>query len=286
MSEKDGKLAAGPQLNIDRGIVNELDKPINGGVQDKYRDVRLRLGVVDNPTLVRKGEGRLDPINSNKIVNTSNGKIAIKWIEESGGIIRPPEFGGGDDDFSDREMLTLTHPIMWADDSNWMGINYLPPVGSIVIVGFRKNGLPVLLGYLQQHYQVMYPLELGEMGIKGYGQNYAHWKIHDEWEARAWVKKGQNVLASKNTDNTWKHEPAPKSVNLSIKIKASKDPKKPGDPFGMIELKAEDPDESQSTSLNIKPNGVSILLTDNGNTTTYDMTGADARIKSNKVYIN
>lgn len=285
MSEKEGKLAAGPQLNIDRTITNDLDRPVNGGVQDKYRDVRLRLGVVDNPTIVRKGEGRIDPINSNKIVNMSSGKIAIKWIEESGGIIRSPEFGKGDDDFSDREMLTLTHPILWADDTSWMGINYMPPVGSIVVIGFRKNGLPILLGFLQQHYQVMYPLELGEIGIKGFGQNYSHWKIHNEWETRSWVTKGQKILSSKTANNTWTYESAPSTVNLSIKIKASKDPKKPGDPYGMIELKASNPEEG-TTIYSVKPSGAFISSSHDGDSSVFSVTPSEVRINSKNVYIN
>lgn len=286
MSNNEGKIAAGPKLNIDRSIVGELDKPVNGGIQDKHRDVRLRLGVVDNPTIVRKGQGRLDPINSNKIVNMSSGKISIKWIEESGGIIRPPEFGGSDDDFSDREMLVLTHPIMWADDSNWMGINYMPPVGSIVVVGFRKHGLPVLLGFLQQHYQVMYPLELGEIGIKGYGQNYIHSKIHNEWEAKSWVSKGQSILSSKTANNTWTYEPAPKTVNLSLKIKASKDPKKPSEPHGMIELKATDPDELQVTTIDLRPASLLISSTEKTDTSTFLINPTLIKMNSKRVEIN
>ncbi|MNB89373.1 hypothetical protein D3C75_364040 [compost metagenome] len=206
----------GPNLHISNVPFMNLGRPVNGGISDQYSDVRLRIGIIDNPTTTRNSNTKFDPLKSNSAVNLSSGKVSIRWLEYDGGLIRPPEFStkGGDDydDFSDREMLSLTHPIMWNDEVNWMGINYLPPVGSVVVVGYRKNNLPVILGFLQQHYQVCEPLKLGELMIKGYGQNSSHWKQDNEQEHKAWIIEGEKDGFGKESSDT---------VVLKIRLKAA-----------------------------------------------------------------
>lgn len=212
MSENN--IAAGPELSLGDIAFMKLNKPYLDGNADANFDVRLRIGMIDQP--IRKSNSSVDPLNPSKIINMATGKVCIRWLEYPGGIIRPPEFStaSGDDydDFSDREMISLTHPIMWNDGQNWMGINYMPPVGSVVVVGFRKNNFPVILGFLQQHYAVCEPLKLGEIMISGYGGNSTHWKQNGEIEHKAWISQGEkdgHGVAS------------PDTVGLKLRIKAS-----------------------------------------------------------------
>lgn len=184
-----------------------LGKKPNDGLVDEYKDVRLRIGIVDNPTVTRKNGEKLNPLNPIGAVNMDSGKICVRWIDEQGGIVRPPSFKGKQEyttktieghgvvadvesDTGSVEMLTLTHPMMWANQTNWCGINYLPPVGSVVVIGFKRHGLPVLLGFLQSHYEVCHPIKLGEIMIKGYGKNYTHYKQSSRLEHRVWADAG------------------------------------------------------------------------------------------------
>ncbi|MDF2533956.1 MAG: hypothetical protein K0R18_113 [Bacillales bacterium] len=228
------------QSSMVTGILNKT--PYDGKL-DKHGEVRLRIGIIDNPMIKRTEEGRIDPINPYNVINMTTGNITIRWLEQDGGLVRPPEFGeyGQDGEGSDREPLTLTHPMIWANESNnWCGINYMPPVGSVVIVGFRKHNLPVLLGFLQSHYQVTYPLELGEIMNKGFGHNTSHWKMNDEQEHKAWVIKGDSkpvaVLDAPGRKYRW--ENAPYTVKLKLRLKAWIDPKSPNDNKEMIEMTA------------------------------------------------
>lgn len=203
----------------------------NMGLVDPLNSVRLRIGVVDNPTFNRKEGSNIDPLNPVGVVNMSSGKICIRWLDEQGGLIRPPSFEGKTDykvenveghgkvaevikDASSREMLTLSHPMMWASKNNWCGMHYLPPVGSIVIIGFRKHDLPILLGYLQPNYEICNPIKLGEIMIKGYGKNYSYWKQSSRLEHRAWSSAGDVDLETKSKNST--------SFDASIKLDAHK----------------------------------------------------------------
>lgn len=184
-----------------------LSKKPHDGLVDEFKDIRLRVGIVDNPTTARKNGQKIDPLNPIGAVNIDSGQISVRWIDEQGGIIRPPAFKGDkkytakeveghgvvadvESDESSQEMLTLTHPMIWANNSNWCGMHYLPPVGSIVVVGFKRHGLPVLLGFLQPHYSICNPIKLGEIMIKGYGNNYTHWKQSSRLEHRVWADAG------------------------------------------------------------------------------------------------
>lgn len=193
-------------------------KPHNGFV-DPMGEVRLRIGVVDNPTTYRQQGELLNPLNPVGAVNMSTGKICVRWLGEQGGLIRSPDFKGetkadkknaddhgeivvNDEDYednNDRELLSLSHPMIWANDKRWCGFHYLPPIGSIVVVGFRKNNLPVLLGFLQSHYEICSPISLGEIMIKGYGQNHIWWKQSDEIEMKTWAVKDQIDLEDPKT---------------------------------------------------------------------------------------
>lgn len=260
----DNVIAAGPELHLAEAAFMNLSRPYQGGSGDPHLDVRLRIGIIDHA--VQKN-APIDPLNASKIINMATGKVCIRWLEYPGGIIRPPEFSTGSnenyDDFSDREMIGLTHPIMWNSGDNWMGINYMPPVGSVVVVGFRKNNLPVILGFLQQHYSVCEPLKLGEIMIAGYGRNTSHWKQDHEQEHKAWISQGEkNGFGIANPD----------TVGLRIKIKAgsNQDDDKNDDPNnpvnrnnkrGLIELYAYrlvNGEMIEASALEVKPESISL----------------------------
>ena len=221
----DNVIAGGPELHLGDIAFMKLNKPYLDGASDANFDVRLKIGMIDKPQ--RSDNSAVDPLNPNKIINMATGKVCIRWLEYPGGVIRPPEFSTGSgedyDDFSDREMIPLTHPIMWNDGQNWMGINYMPPVGSVVVVGFRKNNFPVILGFLQQHYAVCEPLKLGEIMISGYGHNSTHWKQNSEIEHKAWISQGEKDGLGATSNSTV-------GLKLRIKAAASKDDDKSDDP--------------------------------------------------------
>ncbi len=183
------------------------------GIYDKFSDLRLRLAIVDNYEFQRDRDQFFDPLDTRYIVNTNTGKIALKWIDLPGGVLRPKSLGGfwtymrendyyypEDRDYNDyniesrREMVSLTHPFIWTGYENYCGFNYSPPVGSVVIVGFRKHGFPLILGYLTSDFKICYPpLRPGEMVMKGYGNNYIHWRWSD--------KLDMNVKSEENADD-------------------------------------------------------------------------------------
>lgn len=268
-------------------ISNILNKPSYDGKLDKYGEVRLRIGIIDNPTIKRTEEGRIDPIDPYNVINMTTGNVSIRWLEQEGGIIRPAEFGeyGQDGETSDREPITLTHPMIWASEAyNWCGIHYMPPVGSVVIVGFRKHNIPVLLGFLQSHYQVVFPLELGEMMLKGFGNNTSHWKMHDEQEHKAWVNKGQlrPVAILDSPGRKYKWEKSPYAVGLKLRLKAWTDPKNPNDKKEMIELVAyRTTDNGTTTStVEIRPEKISLSSGVDDKLSTLSVTPSSVNIKS------
>jgi hypothetical protein len=208
-----------PETNINQlkksyfknmNIYNNLKgKEKYDGMNDKFSEIRLRLAIVDNPEIKRNKYEKIDELDEKNIFNYNTGKLTLKWLNMPGGVIRPHKMGGGwkyikendyekpeERDFSEweiqsrREMVSLTHPFIWADDENYCGLNYVPPVGSVVVVGFRKHGFPIILGYLQTHYNICYPpLKPGEMTMKGYGNNYIHWRWSDKLDTKVWTKR-------------------------------------------------------------------------------------------------
>lgn len=225
------------QYSKNMNAYNRLDsKTPYDGTLDKFSDVRLRLAVVDNPEIKRNKYDKIDPLNTKGIVNHNTGNITLRWLDSPGGIIRPQETGGDwkynekkdkyDPDerefdewsiTSRREQVQLGHPFIWSNDSNWCGFNYIPPVGSVVVVGFRKQGMPIILGYMPTHYKICYPvLKPGEMTMKGYGNNYTHWRWSDKLDMKVWCKEGELDL-----DDSKKQKKNAASCTLWIKLNAN-----------------------------------------------------------------
>lgn len=182
-----------------------------GGQVDKFGEIRLRLATIDSPEINRTGFDSINELDTTNVVNVNSGKVTLKWEDVPGGVVRPTELSGTwkynpdqdsinpeERDFnnntitSSREMVDLTSPFIWTGDANYCGFNYIPPIGSRVIVGFRKHGFPLILGYLPKYFKVLYPvLKPGEMCIKGHGNNYTHWRHSDKLDMKVWSNKGE-----------------------------------------------------------------------------------------------
>jgi hypothetical protein len=243
----DNSITQGPAIRTPVNFNKTLQKPAYDGKVDQYGDVRIRLGIIDNPSIQsRSADTEVDPLNPKDVINMSTGKFTVKWLEQQGGLVRNSKDYSGtkkDDDNSDsdREPMGLTHPIMWASADNWMGFHYMPPVGSIILVGFRKHNLPVLLGFVQSHYEIVTSIELGEMMMKGFGGNTSHWKMHDEQEHTAYVTEGSSrpvKLIRGQQGRVYEWQKAPYTVGLRFRMKAWIDPKNPNDKKEMIEMYA------------------------------------------------
>lgn len=160
----------------------------------KDYEMWLRVATIDNPNYNRLSPIGSNPLDTNDVVNENTGRVCLRWeglnygLVNTGGKGTPeqkdfsynPEDRSIDEqaNISDKEPVELTYPFIWSGPANWCGINYLPPVGAKVIVGFAKNNKPMILGYLYENYKMSDPpLRTGEIMIKGYGKNY----IHNRW---------------------------------------------------------------------------------------------------------
>jgi hypothetical protein len=200
------------------------DKSPYDGMVDKMGEVRLRLAMVESPEITRDPSKVINPLDVTNVFNLDTGNVVLKWLDTPGGVIRPEDLSGDwkynnknekynpeERDFnvweisSRREMIPLTHAFIWTNLNNWCGLNYIPPVGSIVVVGFRKYGFPIILGYVQQHFKICYPtLQPGEMAIKGYGNNYTHWRWTDKLDMKAWSVENQQDIDDPSTPQPWR----------------------------------------------------------------------------------
>ncbi|AEO93446.1 gp186 [Bacillus phage G] len=265
-SSEGNQIASGPSSGFVRSTMtsNSANKPVYDGKVDEYGSVRLRIGIVDNPMIKRNAGSKIEPTDPYNIVNLRTGHITVRWAEQDGGVVRSSSFGsyGKEGETSDKESLALTHPMIWANDSNWCGMNYLPPIGSVVVVGFRKHNQPIVLGYIQPHYEVVTDIELGEIMNKGFGNNTSHWKMHDEQEHKAWVMQNESrpVKHLKDQDGRkYEWKPAPYTVGLKLRLKAWIDPFNPDDKKEMVEIyayKIKDGVLLHHSSLEVRPEKV------------------------------
>lgn len=219
---------------------NSNTTPVNV-TPDRFDEVRIRLGQIDNYLIERNGS-KIDPLKVDNVINMNTGKVVIKWVEYNGGIVRPEQFGYPSEGYvedwkyspekdskypeertlncynhdkaSEKEMLELSHAFIWNNGSNWCGMNYLPPVGSIVIVGFKKNNMPVILGYMPTDYKSCNPyIKPGETILKGYGSNYIHWRWSNKLDINVKSKKGEVDL-----DDPYKKQTYPNTINMWMRF--------------------------------------------------------------------
>lgn len=219
---------------------NSTTNPVNVAA-DKFDEVRIRLAQIDNYLIERNGT-KIDPLKVENVINMNTGKVVIKWVDFNGGVVRPEQFGypsegyledwkyfpEKDDKYpekrtlncynhdkaSDKEMLELSHAFIWSNGSNWCGMNYLPPIGSVVIVGFKKNNMPVILGYVPTNYNRCTPfIKPGETVIKGYGDNYIHWRWSNKLDINVKSKKGEIDL-----DDPYKKQTYPNTIDMWMRF--------------------------------------------------------------------
>jgi len=253
--------------------LNSLKTPENG-TNDRLADVRLRLAVIDNYELEPKN-GKIKPLEDYHVVNMNTGKVVVRWLDHNGGLLRPSQFAYPNkgypepwsyfpekdskypeertlecynhDRASEREMIPLTHTFIWSNGKNWSGINYLPPIGTIVIVGFQKNGLPIILGTLQSNYEKCKPyLKMGETMIKGYGNNYIHWRWSDKLDAHVWCKRNEIDI-----DDPYKTDRYPHDIDMWVRFDCYTSNL-------WIEVSQLDLEDHKTTTIEIKPSGISI----------------------------
>jgi hypothetical protein len=236
------------QANQARDVANyekgQLNKPAFDGMTDSMGEVRLRLAVIDNPEVQKGLYDVTNPVDPTNVINLNTGCVTLRWIGYPGGVIRPggTDKGGTSGTYdnepkpnqvspstrdwtnwqidSRREQVEISSPFIWSNDNNWCGFNYIPPVGSICVVGFKKHGLPVILGYINQHYKVTAPvLRPGEMCMKGYGKNYIHWRDSDKIDIKAWSEAGDIDLDYVNAGLN--KEPCAAATELWVSLNAN-----------------------------------------------------------------
>ncbi len=278
-----------------------------GGMADQYSDIRIRLAIIDNPEIKRDKNSQINPLDINGSINVNTGKIALRWVDSPGGIIRTQDLSGQwtynpdkdkynpeDRDFqewsitSQREQVSLSHPFIWANNENWCGINYLPPAGSIVIVGFRKQGMPLILGFVQTHYQICEPpLKLGEIVNKGYGNNYIHNRWSDKLDLKAWSNAG-----NLDKDDPYRKKINTASCTLWIRLNANDryiemiatGTNSSGEESPLNKYPQEIKDFA-SSKIVIRPSSI-LMQTDGENTTTYYQEHNLVTITTNEFTVN
>ena len=188
-------------------IPHEYGQTKKASIDENY-DICLRIATIDNPTVNRISPIGLNPLDTTNAVNENVGKVCLRFEGLGSGILNIGGEGKSDNgnvsynaedrtlnemgNTSTRETVDLTYPFLWSGPTNWCGINYLPPVGAKVIVGFAKNNRPMILGYLNENYKMCYPpLKPGEIMTKGYGNNYIHNRWSNKVDLKAWAKKGE-----------------------------------------------------------------------------------------------
>lgn len=215
-------------------------KPVNVDSEGND-DFRIRVGIIDNYMIERNGKIE-DPLNIDRVINMKNGKVAIRWLSYNGGMLRSDSYGYpsagypqdwkyipskdskypekrtldcyNHDKASDREILDLSHAFIWANEDNWCGINSLPPVGTKVAIGFLKNNQPVILSCIQTNYKVCKPyLKPGETLIKGYGNNYVHFRQSNKIDIHADSIKGKIDI-----DDPRKKDTYPNTIDMWMRF--------------------------------------------------------------------
>ena len=297
----------------EQNMYNSTAAPTNGTF-DRFADVRIRMAIIENYTIEKDNkEEQIDPLDIDYTINMNNGKVVIKWVDYKGGMIRSDKFAYPNqgytepwsyfpekdtkypedrtlecynhDKASDREMLQLSHAFIWSNSANWCGMNYLPPVGSVVIVGFKKNNIPVILGYAPNNYEVYKPyLKPGETMIKGYGNNYIHWRWSDKLDLHVSSKANQIDI-----DDPYKQDKYLNDIDMWIRF----------DAFTrniIIDVNQKDENSKKRTNINIKPEAVSITSRDItnkkqnaiivSNNDVYAYSESDAEETKSSIYLN
>lgn len=183
---------------------------------ERQNYTRIRVGVIEDPHIRRevREDGTLknfDPLlvktdrledsvypDGLNIVNTTSGTVSIKWIDGDGvGVQLPQGFEvevPAGTQVTAEQLATILEPVLMSSSGVWGGLNpstglimvsgieYVPPVGSVVVVGFIVGGRPVILGYILPNYMLLYnsensyfePLSPGELRFSSFGGSYIY----------------------------------------------------------------------------------------------------------------
>jgi len=194
-----------------------LDKSKN--LLEEHYDVQLRVATIENPLKNIQSPISKDPLDIEQVVNESTGLVCLRYNDLNVGAINPNGSGKRMNksysyavadrtqneraNTDTRPIVDLTYPFVFANAVNWCGMNYLPPVGSKVIVAFGRNDKPYILGYLVEQYKTMEPgLQPGEICIKGWGGNYIHWRWSNKIDIVATARQGAQDLDDSSGEMT------------------------------------------------------------------------------------
>ena len=201
--------------DVDAQSVQERKNPSENKFDSKFNSMKLILGVIDDAGIVRPaGASSTFQLNTDGIVNQTRGLCCLKFFE--GGGVKNASEGGfrrnpmpDDPDLVEKrhletgslkERVQLTSPFVWDNENNWMGIDYLPPVGAKVIIGFEQSGEAYILGYLPQSFQSHKYLkdrgtiQSGEMVLKGFGNNFIHLRKSNKLVLQAYADSGSKDI--------------------------------------------------------------------------------------------
>ena len=207
-----------------------LDK--NRNFLDEHYAIQLRVATIENPLKGVKSPITKDPLDIDQVINDNTGMVCLRYNDLNIGAIQPNGTGKkinhtisyapedrtyNENANSDtRPIVPLTHPFIFTNAYNWCGMNYLPPVGSKVIIGFGKQHFPYILGYLSEKYMAMNPpLKPGEICIKGWGNNYIHWRWSNKIDIIANATQG-----SQDLDDSSGGKAANASTRVAIQLDA------------------------------------------------------------------
>ena len=208
MSIEDDLLLQQQLLDIAKYYELDRARPANSGYTSSFDGLKMKTATISSPEV--SSQGGYDEMDPNGHINMNTGQCNLSWESIPGGVIRPNFLQGewkntktgtsmnpeertstGQATTSAREMVDMASPAIWTGGSNWCGMNYMPPVGSRVVVGSGQNGKPQITGYLPADYSVCNPiLQMGETCIKGYGNNYIHLRQSDKLDLKAWAGSG------------------------------------------------------------------------------------------------
>ena len=175
---------------------------------DKYYDIQIRVAQIENPQEDIISVVDRNPLDISHTINDNTGQVCLRFNDLGLGFMNPDGAGEKLNSMYDydpkmqneyavtnvdsRPNVGLTYPFIFVGTQSWCGFNYLPPVGSKVLVGFGKNHKPFILGFLAEQYKFMRPiLHPGEIMIKGYGNNYIHWRWSNKLDIVAGGSEGE-----------------------------------------------------------------------------------------------
>lgn len=206
-----------------------LDTSNFRGVHDKLANLKIRIGIIDDPFIDRYKEKQkvdnIDPIEEIGAINFKTGRVAIRWLDNYGGVKMDKNFGDDDNmEYGKRQIIQVMYPAMWSSNnkSNWCGFLSIPTYGSIVAVGFRDKELPIIIGYLNGDWEICAnqitkdekyrnkTIRPGEQIVRGYGNSFIYWQQIEKLQINSTKYRGD-----KNSEKTVHNKTVKADITLS-----------------------------------------------------------------------